>query len=90
MDVAKALGGTGTRTRVVSMPCWSLFEDQDEAYQLEGEPSSRPLRLSEEVTWFRLPLFLLLSIAHVFFCGPAKSCDTAVYRITAEMCLILS
>lgn len=37
MDVAKALGASGTRTRVVSMPCWSLFEDQGEAYQLEGE-----------------------------------------------------
>lgn len=40
VDVAKALGASGTRTRVVSMPCWSLFEDQGEAYQLEGEKIS--------------------------------------------------
>lgn len=36
--VAKALGAKGTRARVVSMPCWELFEPQDEAYQLEGNP----------------------------------------------------
>lgn len=45
VDVAKALGATGTRTRVVSMPCWSLFEDQGEAYQLEGEPTAALWRL---------------------------------------------
>lgn len=37
VDVAKALAETGTRARVVSMPCWELFENQDEAYQVEGE-----------------------------------------------------
>lgn len=37
VDVAKALAASGTRARVVSMPCWELFEDQDEAYQLSGE-----------------------------------------------------
>lgn len=36
MDVAKALGASGTQARVVSMPCWELFEQQDEAYQLQG------------------------------------------------------
>lgn len=37
VDVAKALGATGTRTRVVSMPCWELFESQAQKYQLSGE-----------------------------------------------------
>lgn len=37
VDVAKGLGASGTTTRVVSMPCWELFEDQEEVYQLEGE-----------------------------------------------------
>lgn len=37
MDVAKALGAAGTRVRVVSMPCWELFEAKDKAYQLSGE-----------------------------------------------------
>ena len=36
VDVAKALGESGTRARVVSMPCWELFEEQDQAYQLSG------------------------------------------------------
>eukprot|EP00903_Cladosiphon_okamuranus_P006639 g6483.t1 len=43
VDVAKALGAKGTRTRVVSMPCWSLFEDQSEAYQLEVFPEGSPV-----------------------------------------------
>lgn len=37
VDVAKALGAAGTRVRVVSMPCWELFEAKDKAYQLSGE-----------------------------------------------------
>ncbi|CAM9364523.1 unnamed protein product [Ascophyllum nodosum] len=36
VDVAKALGESGTRARVVSMPCWELFEEQDQAYQLSA------------------------------------------------------
>lgn len=50
VDVAKALGSSGTRTRVVSMPCWELFENQGEAYQLEGEQTT-PGRPTEEVTY---------------------------------------
>lgn len=36
VEVAKALGASGTRARVVSMPCWELFEVQPEGYQLSG------------------------------------------------------
>lgn len=40
VDVAKTMGDGGVRVRVVSMPCWELFEAQDMAYQLTGEQSS--------------------------------------------------
>jgi transketolase len=33
LDVAKALEKQGKETRVVSMPCWELFEAQDAAYR---------------------------------------------------------
>lgn len=33
LDVAKALENQGKAVRVVSMPCWELFEAQDAAYQ---------------------------------------------------------
>lgn len=44
MDVAGALEKLGKSTRVVSMPCWELFEEQDVAYQnqvLGGEEGKR-------------------------------------------------
>ncbi|CAB1120941.1 unnamed protein product [Ectocarpus sp. CCAP 1310/34] len=43
VDVAKALGASGTQARVVSMPCWELFEQQDEAYQLQVFPAGSPV-----------------------------------------------
>jgi transketolase len=33
VEAAKALGGEGARAAVVSMPCWELFEAQDETYR---------------------------------------------------------
>ncbi|MDB2613720.1 transketolase [Chlamydiales bacterium] len=33
MDVAKALEGKGKKARVISMPCWEIFEAQPEAYK---------------------------------------------------------
>ena len=41
MDARAALAGEGIRAAVVSMPCWKLFEEQDEAYRksvLGGAP----------------------------------------------------
>jgi len=32
IDVAKALEKHGKKVRVVSMPCWEIFEQQDESY----------------------------------------------------------
>ena len=33
MQAYEQLKGEGVRARVVSMPCWELFEEQDEAYK---------------------------------------------------------
>lgn len=33
VDVAKALEKTGKHVRVVSMPCWEIFDEQDDAYK---------------------------------------------------------
>jgi transketolase len=38
----------GTPVRVVSMPCWELFEEQDESYRNEVLPPSVTARLSVE------------------------------------------
>ncbi|HFB54477.1 MAG TPA: transketolase, partial [Hellea balneolensis] len=35
VEAAKALANNGIKACVVSMPCWELFEQQDEAYQAE-------------------------------------------------------
>ncbi|CAN0054662.1 unnamed protein product, partial [Discosporangium mesarthrocarpum] len=43
VDVAKALGASGLKTRVVSMPCWELFEPQTEEYQLSVFPEGVPV-----------------------------------------------
>ena len=32
---------TGSRVRVVSMPCWELFDEQDDDYQDDGAPAGR-------------------------------------------------
>ncbi|HEU0030118.1 MAG TPA: transketolase [Kofleriaceae bacterium] len=38
----------GVKSRVVSMPCWELFEDQDEAYQESVIPSDVTARVAVE------------------------------------------
>ena len=42
------LAQEGIRCRVVSMPCWELFEAQDSAYQESVLPSAIPARVSVE------------------------------------------
>jgi transketolase len=42
------LGGEGIRTRVVSLPCWELFERQDRAYRDEVLPPAVTARVSVE------------------------------------------
>jgi len=42
------LSGEGVRSRVVSLPCWELFERQDESYRDEVLPLSIAARVSVE------------------------------------------
>jgi transketolase len=42
------LAGEGIRCRVVSMPCWELFEAQDSSYKESVLPSAIPARVSVE------------------------------------------
>jgi transketolase len=45
---AKALAAEGIAVRVVSMPCWSLFDAQTQAYRDSVLPPSVPARLAVE------------------------------------------
>jgi transketolase len=42
LGAAERLAGRGTDARVVSMPCWELFEAQDEAYRTAVLPAGVP------------------------------------------------
>ena len=48
LDAAKQLDGQGVKTRVVSMPCWDLFEEQPADYRDEVLPPGVKARLSVE------------------------------------------
>ncbi len=47
-DAAKILEGKGVRVRVVSMPCWELFDAQPQSYRDEVLPPSITARMSIE------------------------------------------
>jgi len=48
LDAAKQLGGQGVTARVVSMPCWELFEAQPSDYRDEVLPPDVRSRISVE------------------------------------------
>jgi len=48
VDAAEQLRGEGKKVRVVSMPCWELFDAQDEAYRESVLPKSVTKRLAVE------------------------------------------
>ena len=48
VEAAKELASEGTLARVVSMPCWELFEAQDQAYRDEVLPPSVTARVAIE------------------------------------------
>jgi transketolase len=48
MDAKKILEGKGVRTRVVSMPCWELFDAQPQGYRDSVLPPSVDARISVE------------------------------------------
>lgn len=45
---AETLRGEGTKVRVVSLPCWELFDEQDEAYRESVLPKAATKRLAVE------------------------------------------
>lgn len=47
-EAAKELRGEGKKVRVVSMPCWKLFDEQDEAYRESVLPTAVTKRLAVE------------------------------------------
>lgn len=48
VDAYETLRAEGIRARVVSMPCWELFEQQDEAYRAHVLPPQVTARVSVE------------------------------------------
>lgn len=48
VDAAEQLRGEGKKVRVVSMPCWELFDAQDEAYRETVLPKAVTKRLAVE------------------------------------------
>jgi transketolase len=48
LEAREALQNEGTPTRVVSMPCWELFEEQPDDYRNEVLPPAVRARLSIE------------------------------------------
>ena len=48
LDAHKALAAEGIASRVVSMPCWSLFEQQEKSYRDTVLPPQRRRRLAIE------------------------------------------
>lgn len=57
MDAAKELEGKGKKVRVVSMPCTSAFDEQNESYRESVLPRSVRARLAVEAaipsTWYK-------------------------------------
>jgi transketolase len=48
LDAAAKLAGEGVHARVVSMPCWDLFEEQDAAYRASVLPPAVTARVACE------------------------------------------
>ncbi|ACK72438.1 transketolase [Gloeothece citriformis PCC 7424] len=48
VEAAKVLRGEGKKVRVVSMPCWELFEEQDAAYKESVLPKAVRKRVAVE------------------------------------------
>jgi transketolase len=48
MEAYQALMQNGIKTRVVSMPCWELFDEQDETYKESVLPRRVTARISIE------------------------------------------
>ena len=56
LDARDRLQADGIPTRVVSMPCWELFEDQDQAYRDQVLPPGLAARVDWS-SWEPPPIF---------------------------------
>ena len=63
LAAAEELAGAGIVARVVSMPCWELFEDQDETYQEEVIPPDMPVLAVEAGSSFGWERWALDSVS---------------------------
>jgi transketolase len=52
LDAATTLEGEGIATRVVSMPCWELFDEQDASYRNTVLPPAVPVLSVEAASTF--------------------------------------
>jgi transketolase len=52
VDAAARLRSDGLRVRVVSMPCWELFEEQSDSYRAATLPDAVPTLAVEAATSF--------------------------------------
>lgn len=52
VDAAKILNGQGIATRVVSLPCWSIFDEQPEEYRQSVFPKNIPVLSVEAASTF--------------------------------------
>jgi len=52
VDAARLLAEAGTRVRVVSLPCWELFAEQDDSYRSEVLTEGVPVLSVEAATTF--------------------------------------
>ncbi len=48
VGAAEKLSGEGKKVRVVSMPCWEIFEEQDDSYKESVFPKAVKKRVSVE------------------------------------------
>ena len=89
LDAAKLLEAGGTKTRVVSMPCWERFERQDQGYRDAVLPPAVKARVSIEAAatlgWQRWvgDAGVALGIDHFGASAPAAALAKA-FGFTAE------
>jgi transketolase len=89
-DAHKQLTALGVRSRVVTMPCWQLFDQQPQAYRDQVLPPSVSARLAIEAAsplgWERYVGSLGAVIGMTRFGASARNCATSSrnMKITAR------
>jgi transketolase len=84
LEAVEKLNAEGIKTRVVSLPCWLVFDQQDEAYRLSVLRSGSPI-LSLEALSVRLGLFMFRFLHSMGFITRAWVGKNTVMRYTARL-----